>query len=354
MLDNNDNQNQENTISFGESKSSEIVSEEKNNEVIEEEHVNPYMKYSPLDYYYIERYEYAISDIVNDDYFLFAKSIDELQILRNLPFAKKGHDFKNSDLAEFFSKEDWYEKVPGKSVALSELNTVEQKALSIIDAKIHNLKDIESSVPKYTYDPNKEIVYSFYKYKDDYRKFDFPYINIDAENVEKLNESIYNWAMPIILGTYFECDNAEYEYYLNNDILTVIIEEECGYGGESGYHLNIDLNTGEYISDSEFLTKNGLDIENILDLKDKLLDSKITSPHNSTGMTLRDYDSRLKLTFATDVGDYENLVNEKINNPEKWILVYLDYEQNVHVIVYLPTLAGAADAYQFVDCIVEI
>lgn len=149
--------------------------------------------------------------------------------------------------------------------------------------------------------------------------------------------------MPIILGIYFECTSAEYKYYLNDDVLTVIIEEECGYGGETGFHFNIDINTGEFISNTEILQKNGIDIEKISNMKEKLLNSETTDFYYSP---LKEYYLRLDDDYDKEFGD--NL----LNNPEEWTLVYLDNEGKMHVILCLPTIAGAV-AKEFIDCIVE-
>lgn len=104
---------------------------------------NPYMAYSPLDYSYTEAYEKIINYYANsvDATFEHITSEDELQILRNLPFAKKGHDFKNADLKEFFNYESWYKRIEGKTVTLEELSADEQKVISMIDARINNLRE---------------------------------------------------------------------------------------------------------------------------------------------------------------------------------------------------------------------
>lgn len=347
VMGNTDNQNQENIINSGENVSGEII---------EEEHINPYMMYSRGLYYTVQNYEEYIESFVNIDeetsVDLARSPIELLQLLRNLPFAMKGHDFKDADLAEFFNKEDWYKKVEGKQVALSELNSNEQKFLSIVDAQIKKHRETMNSVPKYEYDPNKEIVYSFYSFGSRYGQeegYNFPYINIDSENIKKLNNEIYDWAMPIILGTYFECSFAEYKYYLNDNILTVIIEEKYGYGGKSGFHYNIDVETGEFISNLDVLAIKGIEIEKIPNLKEKLSKSKIVKDDNVewNGATLLE-------EYCSHFGNYmEYAGNEILENPEKWTLIYLDNEQKIHVILELPTLAGATDGTDFIDCIVE-
>lgn len=347
------NQNQESVVNSGENISGQIGTE--GSESVEDEHVNPYMQYSPLHTYYTNgRFMEVI--IAEDDYAveeLNSHSIAELQILRNLPFAKKGHDFKNSDLAEFFDNEPWYERIEEKEVTMSELSSDEQKALAIIDAQISKHKQKLEGVPKYEYDSSKPIVYPFYSFETEMGRYDFPYINIDSANIKKINNDIYNWAMPIILETYSTCEYAKYEYYLNDDILTVIIEEDDDWGGDSGFYLNIDVNTGDLISNTEFLQKNGIEIEKVTNLKEKLLNSKTTSVYST--MFLKEYYSKVERVYKEDAKEIIEFYRgyEQLNNIEECALVYLDKENKFHVILELPTLAGQYAAACHVDCIVE-
>ena len=107
------------------------------------EQKNPYMEYSYLDYTYTEEYEKFIKYYANNEEadFSHITSEDELQILRNLPFAKKGHDFKNADLKEFFNFETWYKRIEGKVVTLEDLSDNEKKVISMIDAQIEKLRE---------------------------------------------------------------------------------------------------------------------------------------------------------------------------------------------------------------------
>lgn len=45
---------------------------------------------------------------------------NQLRFFRNLPYAKKGYDFKNKELKDLFSKFFWYAPQPGKEVILNE------------------------------------------------------------------------------------------------------------------------------------------------------------------------------------------------------------------------------------------
>ncbi|WKN40910.1 YARHG domain-containing protein [Tunicatimonas pelagia] len=79
----------------------------------------------------IEEVAYTRSD-------LKSKSLDELKILRNEIFAKHGYVFKSEDLAEYFSKYDWYK--PKYQNVDSLLTAVEQKNIKLIVDLENNLK----------------------------------------------------------------------------------------------------------------------------------------------------------------------------------------------------------------------
>ena len=55
-------------------------------------------------------------------------------------FARHGHDFKTESLKEYFTSKSWYKPVSGKTVDVSELSSIEAKNLSLIKARIDELK----------------------------------------------------------------------------------------------------------------------------------------------------------------------------------------------------------------------
>lgn len=69
--------------------------------------------------------------IIND-YELENMSLDELNYAYNEIFARHGHDFKNEDYREYFSKFDWYKPIEGKIVSLDELSDVEIENVKLI------------------------------------------------------------------------------------------------------------------------------------------------------------------------------------------------------------------------------
>ncbi|MBQ9279978.1 MAG: YARHG domain-containing protein [Clostridia bacterium] len=322
--------------------------ESENEQILEE---NPYLKYrQSFPSKEIQNdYQSLLSWMTDEHYFLYL-TVEELQLYRNIPFAVHGHDFQNTSLKEFFSKEDWYHPIENKTVTLSELDDKEKNVVENVDNRIQKLRKIETSVKRYQYDANKELVYSFYEEdRGEYRDYRFPYININSDNIQKLNDDIYDFAMPIIDGTYFECSGADYYYQVKDNILSISIEEEYGYGGKTGFHLNIDIGNGQYVSNSEMLAKYGLDTEKVSDMREKILDGKIQN--NRGHQTLRDYFLNLHEVWS-DLEEAYNIVLGEITDIDKWELIYVDNEQKTHIILELPTLAGAV-ATEFYDCIVE-
>lgn len=334
-----------------------VTSRDNNNSNFEKENnnvdlqTNPYMEYSPLDISYTKFYSEWIDDVIRAGIDLTSDttlSMDELQLLRNLIFARQGHDFKNENLAEFFSNEEWYEKIEGKEVGLSDLSADEQKALSIIDAKIKEIKNVEASLPKYKYDSTKDLVYVFYETENVYtgKTVTLMYINIDNEKMRQINEQLYDWAYWSSLG---ELNILRCEYYLNGDILTFIAERDLEYGGEEGIHFNINIETGEFVGNATYMKENGIQIGNIKNLGEKIFNSKVAFSKVDVETPEQYFTEYLRVDSYSDKIE----VYKTIDDAEKWKLIYIDKEQKIHVIFGAENWAGATGVDIFIDCIVE-
>lgn len=328
---------------------------ENDNSKVEE---NAYLKYSPLEYDILNDYDGFIERFFNLNGYEIMKdsTIDELQIIRNILFAVHGHDFKNDNLKEFFNKEYWYECIEGKEVLLSDLSAREQMALEIIDNRIALIRHVENEIPKYEYDPEKEIIYTFYEMEEDgYIKFKSPYINIDNENIYELNEELYNNLKEEILESYFGNSSVYYYHDINNNILSVIImEEDDTVGVVRAYTYNIEIDTGKFVDKYEMLKRNGITEKDVLNMKEKIQNAKIKDRES----TLRGYvESFYKWChespeiFAEQIAEEQALL-ENVTDIDKWEFVYFDDNQNLHIILEVPS-AGADGATEAVDCVVE-
>lgn len=67
-------------------------------------------------------------------------SVDELNKAYNEIFARYGHDFKSTELKEYFNGLSWYTPITNKSVSLEELSEIERYNLDIIKSVIDEKK----------------------------------------------------------------------------------------------------------------------------------------------------------------------------------------------------------------------
>lgn len=78
------------------------------------------------------------TDITNLKY-----SKKELEYAKNEIFARHGHDFVSKELEEYFSLQNWYKKIDGKQVSVSELNEIEKENVKLLDEYIMLTKELE-------------------------------------------------------------------------------------------------------------------------------------------------------------------------------------------------------------------
>lgn len=117
-------------------------------------------------------------------------------------------------------------------------------------------------------DDSKELVYTIYEenYKDNI--FKTPYINIDSEDVKKINDEMntqFKSYISNVKAEYKDGDggwfNQTYNYIsnINDNILTVVItfDDEYNFGIEEVY--NIDIYTGKQLNNENVLELNKLD-----------------------------------------------------------------------------------------------
>lgn len=112
------------------------------------EHENTYyIHFSDLDDSILAIYDvdlYILSDSATrklEKFELQNLSLDELNKAYNEIFARHGHEFKSTDLKEYFNNLYWYNPIPNKTVTLEELNEIEKYNLDIIKSAISEKKN---------------------------------------------------------------------------------------------------------------------------------------------------------------------------------------------------------------------
>ena len=101
-------------------------------------------------------------------------SLDELEKAKNEIFARHGHDFLSKSLKEYFEIQKWYKAIPGKKVAVSELNKTEQENVNVIDKEIERQKENSFQRIKILKKINTDEIFKKYEADWDTEKNKYP------------------------------------------------------------------------------------------------------------------------------------------------------------------------------------
>lgn len=325
--------------------------------------------------------ENSSNSLINNDTILISLSLNELDIARNEIFARHGHDFKSNELKEYFKSKLWYSAIDNKSVAFEELSEIEKENISIIDNRINKLKKINASLKKFEYDESKPVVYTFYEQS----KYKFPYININSNEINEINNKIHEWACTLMVknddSKYNEglscCERANYYYNENSGILSIVIIESENYGGESGFFYNIDKKSGKILSNEEVLALHGISKSDFMNLKHEIVTKSVSKRLGEDELNENDIlkineflSGRNDALKMPNTDDYEKGESDKwgnlyyhdlivydtvhscnYNEPNDLKLIYFDNNSDMHIVVEVTNLAGTTDNVpRYLDC----
>lgn len=151
-------------------------------------------------------------------------------------------------------------------------------------------------------DETKGLVYSGLEYETDYYAnvlnktfhyyYEYPVINIDSEDVQEINSEIkekfgFDEEDEEYL-TFWELEVITYDYYINGTILSVVVME----GGNSSTWsatYNIDLKTGEKISNEKLLEDNEVNVETVKNKLNEYANKKIDDSVSEMKQTIGQY-----------------------------------------------------------------
>lgn len=98
-------------------------------------------------------------------------------------------------------------------------------------------------------DNSKDLVFFEKFYNEEMEKeFQYPQVNLNYDNIKGLNERIKGYAR----DTSYILEN---KYYINNDILSLVITDCDPGAGHITYVFNIDLSNGNILTNEELLNK---------------------------------------------------------------------------------------------------
>lgn len=210
---------------------------------------------------------------------------------------------------------------------------------------------------KYSNSKGNELVYTYLtvtvedklnynpEYDEDYWKYVYkiPQINIDSENVDKINKEILKKYEDIIdemndeQYINLECEGLSYEYYENDGILSLVMvspTESGGYFKCETY--NIDISKKEEIDNTELLEK--------IDIAEEDLSKKINKAIENLTM------------YNEDIveGDFEKEIQDLTINKYKNVLadevtLYLNNKGNLCAYLEVYGVAGGEFTTLIVD-----
>lgn len=192
-------------------------------------------------------------------------------------------------------------------------------------------EDEEKGIKKI--DETKDIVYTAYKgeYKENGYVYELPFINIDSEDVRLINneiQSIIDWLKELLSEGFIDIRSYKYEYYINNNVLSVVIFEDDDYGAEYGKILvyNIDIYTGKKLDSKASLEANNIFVTEV--------ESHLKEAYDKVFNKVWGQSDRFNEQYVDYTKYY---IKTKIDGNE----IYLDENKNVILKVTFPNIAGA-------------
>lgn len=190
---------------------------------------------------------------------------------------------------------------------------------------------------------SKDLVYTNIskKNKKNY-SFEIPYININSQYAKEINKEISDKYKNIDELIYnaenYPADcivNISYNVYVNKNILSLIIVE---YSGINNYYVyNIDIYTGNKISNSQILLSKNISEESFLNKVEELCTKAVEKIYGND----KDYKKEKSESISYTIK----------NNKKLTIKMFLDKSNNINII---PTIYNNIAQYDAVEEIINM
>lgn len=233
---------------------------------------------------------------------------------------------KEVKITEGLSKEELAEKI---KEALNGYISTDDMISKKQEAKINKL------------DESKEIVYTVIEKNVGDCKFEIPAININTDEIVKLNKKILDNGNKLIKDTQNMSESGEgysfeYKYYLNNSIVSLVTIEHYPYNGYETYEVyNFDIYTGEKVEKEELMSITSMTEEDVIKASKKEFGSYFKKMFEGTGAESTEY-------YTQAYNDTIASKNCGINNP-----MFLGENGNLSVIATIYTMAGSGQ-YEYI------
>lgn len=239
----------------------------------------------------------------------------------------------------------------------STFNSVHLQNEVTVESENEGTKDVNK---KYK---DKEIVFDLYNKESSDYLYKIPYVNIDSEEVDTVNREIENYYKPLIEkelnnekeGLSITMGKIEYNSYLNENVLSLVISNI--YPNNCIYYkvYNIDIYKGKEISNTELINQKNTKDTELLNKMKELYKQKFISLYGTKDSYINNLRnssagwSEEELKQQSDL--YEKQLNRttSIDNYSIETSMFLDENENINVIANIYSLAGAESYYYVIN-----
>lgn len=193
--------------------------------------------------------------------------------------------------------------------------------------------NVEEQTTVKSIDSSKDIVYTLYDKS-------YPIINLDSSEIEDINDKIeQNYKGP---DKPREFGLSEYNYYLNNEILSLVISTEDNTGFYYYDVYNINVKTGKIVSNADLLKSKNIDEQSFL--------SKLPEYYKNKFMEVNSGATGIESTIEGK-NLYEEQYNKTIStdNYNMQTQMFLDNNQKINIVAKIYSLAGADYYYHIIN-----
>lgn len=287
----------------------------------------------------IDPFQSSVKDLLTQDYKTYKKMNDEIsnEVYDGLYNLEK-------DLSNKFGETVYKQKL--QQLGIKD----ESSVINLIKDKEANVKQ-ELVTDAYTYNgTTKDGNNTSVSYK-------IPKININSSDATKINneidEKITSEAKRLVSeinkGSGAGIDKIFYNYYINSNTLSIVIQLDYDANNLTGYKVyNIDTNTGKSISNEEIIKNNNMTKEQFSKKLQTSAGNKFIEKYGDINEWLKTQDGskeELKKAYQSVYNKTTSSSNCSVNNQ----MIYLDSNGKINVVATIYSLAGAESYYHIVN-----
>lgn len=235
-------------------------------------------------------------------------------------------------------------KIKGNNETLEKETNTTNNTINTVTNNTTQSATVKNEIKKI--DNSKELVYAETKSftnsdVNETYKSNLPIINLDYENVKKVNQEIQAYYEENRDGGKFD-----YDSYLNDNILSVVIEDESYFAEWVSYTTyNIDIYTGKILNNIELLYYKDFLTADINTKIEQVIANKFIKDYNLAANYIFNY-AEGQTDTEKEINDlyYKSLGWNSINSQ-----MFLDDNGNINIIADIASMAGAESYYHIVN-----